>query len=195
MMKRQLVRAASVIALFFCIAWAPKAHGFLEFNTFYSNESLGLVGSTDTNNRLFWEVCLGFGIDKKSDYNVGWDYSSYSTSDSVDSVTTTYASTQMGPRFIVYFDKEHQWSLGLGYYLVTTGAYTSGSAPSETWKGTALKFDIGYNFPVTTSFFLGVRMNYSSASYASTLVGASTYSTDAHTKSIIYPSVYGIWMF
>lgn len=176
---------------------AENAWAHFELNAFYLSDSLGASSSTNANAMTVFEACLGFSIDKKANYLVGWNYSSFSTnatSSGVPSDSVKYTSTQMGPRFLIMFDKDHNWSLGLGYYLTTSGSYTLGTASAETWSGTAYKVDLGYNFTIKEDFFFGVRMNYSSSTYTQSLVG-TTYSSTTNTRTLIYPSLYTAFIF
>jgi hypothetical protein len=176
-----------VAAVLLC---SQPAHAFLEFNAFYFSDAMN-TGTSSTSTRTFIEATLGFMIDKGGRYYAGWAYASHGASDSPSGTAVTYASTEMGPRFLIMIDKAKEWSLGFGYYLVTSAAYSSGT--SETWKGSALKADIGYNFNVMESFQLGARLNYSSATYVEKLVG-SAYSTVSNTRAFIYPSLYMNWI-
>jgi hypothetical protein len=181
-------------ALFSFIAFVQKASAYVELNGFYFNDSL-TVGTAASANRLFIEGSLGFAVDSHKKYNIGWNYSTQSTSDVANGKTATYSSSQMGPRFLIFLDRNNAWSLGFGYYLVSKASYDDGNGNSATWKGTAYKVDIGYNFPVTESLLAGIRMNYSGASYSEQIVGSTTYSNVSYTRSIIYPSLYAVYIF
>jgi hypothetical protein len=175
------------------LGFARPAQAYLELNTFYSSEGLA-TASTAGATRMMIEGSVGFGIDKSHKYNVGWAYATHSASDT-GSIETTYTSTQMGPRFIYVIDKDKRWSLGLGYYLVTTGTFKTAGGSEEKWKGTALKVDLGYNFPVSEDFFVGLRLNYSSASYSERLVGDTDYTKVSYTRTAMYPSIYLFYLF
>jgi hypothetical protein len=172
---------------------SSNSYAYVEANVFYVSDTLGAETNASTT-KMFLDFSVGFAIDKKQKYLAGWNYSMHSTSDGA-ATTATYSSTQMGPRFIFVLDKENAWSLGVGYYLVTNATYNSGSGTSEKWKGTALKFDIGYNFAIASTSYAGIRLNYSSASYNERLQNETTYSTVGYTKTAMYPSLYYIWVF
>lgn len=169
------------------------AEAYIELNGFYSSESL-TAGTNATNSRMFFDFSIGFAVDKKARYLVGWNYSMHSAADGT-STTQTYSSTQMGPRFIWFVDKDNSWSLGLGYYLVTNATFDSGGGTTEKWKGTAIKADFGYNFAVGSQSYAGIRLNYSMANYNEKLVGETTYSTVSYSKTAMYPSIYYIFVF
>jgi hypothetical protein len=194
---RQLARrlgahftSAFVVVVTVGVLWSRPAHAFLELNAFYFSDTMN-TGSASTSTRTFVETALGFMIDKSGRYFAGWAYAMHNASDSPSGTAITYASQEMGPRFLIMLDKGKEWSVGLGYYLVTKATYSAGT--SQVWSGTALKVDFGYNFNVNESFQLGVRMNYSSATYSSALTGA-VYSTSANSRVYIYPSLYSNWV-
>lgn len=182
--------------IFVCLLiWTTPSLAYVEFNGFYTSEGLTVTGGNSADSRTYFEGALGFSIDKASRYLVGWGYASFSNSDQAPGGgTTTYTSTQMGPRFVYNIDKQKHWSAAFAYYIVSNANYTKANSSAEEWKGTALKFDLGYNFEISTQFMFGLRMNYSSASYTDKYVGSSWTETSM-TKTSIYPSVYSIYYF
>ena len=100
----------------------------------------------------------------------------------------------MGPRFIWFFTRSKSWSLGLTYNLVTKAEYKSGTSSTESWSGTAYKIDLGYNYALGESSFLGVRLYYASATYTSKLVESTNYSEISNTVTSTYPSIYFIYL-
>lgn len=190
------MRTLFQVALFFIFSFITvQAKAYVEVNGFYSSDSLSQTAGTKSDSKVYFEGAIGFSIDKASRYLVGWGYASFGNSDSAaGGVESKYASTQMGPRFVYNIDKAKHWSAALAYYIVTKASYSANGGASEEWKGTALKFDAGYNLEVTPSFFLGLRMNYSSATYTDKYVG-TTWTTESNTKTSIYPSAYSIFYF
>lgn len=178
-----------VFSFFGVFLHSPRVQAFVELNSFYSGETFN-PGTAVTATKTFTDICLGFSIDNNSKYLVGWNYSAHSSID-----TATYSSTQMGPRFLWMITKSKSMSLGLSYNLVTKATYTPASGTTEEWTGTALKVDVGYNFPITESWLIGFRLNYSAATYSSKLVNSTTYSTSSNTAIYTYPSIYSIFLF
>ena len=82
---------ALIISFIMTSVLTVKVRAHVEVNAFYTGEALS-AGSTMTSNRTFIEAAIGFSIDKKAQYNVGWNYSMMSMSD-VSTTTTTYSST------------------------------------------------------------------------------------------------------
>jgi hypothetical protein len=183
---------ALIIICLFVSGFARQAHAYIELNSFYSSEGL-TTDSTTAATRMIIEGSIGFGIDKNRRYNVGWAYAMHSSTDS-GSAEVTYSSAQMGPRFIYMIDRDKRWSLGLGYYLVSSATF-KGSGSEEKWKGTVIKADLGYNFPLSDDFFLGLRVNYSGATYTERLVGDTDYTKVSYTRTAMYPSIYLYYSF
>lgn len=186
-------RMIIVVAVALSSLLPARAVAFIELNAFYFSES-ETTATTSTASRMFIDAAIGFRIDKKGQYLVGWGYSTHSQTDA-GTATTTYTSTQMGPRFLWFIDKDKIWSLGLAYYLVTQASYSDGTGNAETWKGSALHVDAGYNLPFSENLSMGLRLNYSSASYAEKLIGSDDYSTIAYVKTFIYPSICVVYTF
>lgn len=175
-------------ALFFVItifSWSASA--YLELNTFYSSDNFK-NSSTTTNTVTLYDVSIGFAVDKKGLYLVGWNYTGHSTSKTT-TTSESYASTQMGPRFLFHFDKQKMYSLGFAYNLSTKATFNNGTS-TYTWKGTGLKADLGVNFPIGENTFLGLRLNYSSTSYNEQLQNTTTYTQVSYSRAFIYPSIY-----
>lgn len=182
-----------VFFLLIQISKLESANAFAELNLFYTSEASS-TGSTVNRGRTFIEGTLGFRVDKAGQYLVGWGFASHSIADTATS-SETYSSTQMGPRFLWMIDKSKNWSVGLAYYIVTTGSYSGGGGSSETWKGTALHADLGYNLPLDDNLLFSVRYNYSAATYSERLVDSTTYSAVSYNKTFIYPSLAVLYVF
>ncbi|MGE3759141.1 MAG: hypothetical protein AB7H97_15365 [Pseudobdellovibrionaceae bacterium] len=167
--------------------------GFLEFNAFYFADTMNMTEASTTN-RTFFELAVGFSMDKKGDYLVGWNYGSYTATDT-STTTASYSSTQMGPRFLFMLNKAKTWSLGTTYNLVTSAKYSpGGSGVDTTWKGTGIKVDVGYNFDLSGTL-IGIRLNYASGSYNEEITGGTALGAVSYSRNFIYPSIYTIYNF
>lgn len=188
----QMFRLFSMTA-FYLILSSKAFAGYLELNTFYFTDNTK-VDQTNTLGRIFLEFSFGFAADKRGDYLIGWNYGSYATTDSIAGTTGTYASTQMGPRFLFMLDRAKAWTLGFAYNLVSTATYNPGTE-ATTWKGTGLKLDVGHNWQVTETVKLGIRLNYSSSSFSEEITGGTALSQVSYNKTLIYPSFYTFYDF
>ena len=174
-----------LIVIFLASSHAKAA--LLDLNLFYISDSL-TTATTASYGKTFYALCAALNIDHKGSYLVGWNYATYSSSEAVGSATTTYTSTQMGPKFLVFLNKDHNWLLGLAYNILTSANDQAGSAPAEIWRGTAYSADFGYHQMVSESLMLGLRLNYSTSSYSEKLIGTA-YSTISYSRTFIYPSM------
>lgn len=165
-----------------------RAGGFLELNAFYFSDA-ATVSTTNTRTEMLFDGCLGFDVDKSGMYQVGWNYSSHSVSDA-STTTTTYASAQMGPKFVFYLNKERSWALAGAYNLITTATYsTGGGSASEKWRGTSMNIEFGYGLPLSEAMRLGLRLIYSAASYTE-VVTPSSLTTVSYSRTLIYPAIH-----
>ena len=167
-----------------------SAHAFfLESNLFYTNDALTQTSAT-TANRMFYDVAIGFNIDKKGFYQAGWAYDGFATSDAAGSSTTTYSATAMGPKFNFFFGKQRQWNLGLTYGIVSKATYSVSGSNAEVWSGTSYKAELGYIMRSDDgAFFFGVKINYVSASYTERIIGSTNYSTISYNRTFLYPTL------
>lgn len=175
------------IYMILCVVFPAQAF-FIETNAFYFSDTLAQTSATNSDTYMFIDSAVGFSVDKKDRFQVGWNYAMMNTSRSVSSTTTTYASTQMGPKFKYYLNKDRNLSISVAYNLVTSAAYSSG-ATSETWRGTSYHVDLGYTGWFSDSFAIGVKFNYASANYVETLTGGTNYTQVTNTRTNIYPSL------
>lgn len=171
----------------FLLAFArPAMATYLETDFFYYTDNFASATTTSAN-RLFFEVTLGFST-AKGRFIYGWDYVSNSATDS-GTAATSYTSTQMGPKFIWFMNKNRTYSLGFAYLLSSTANYSAGGgAAAETWTGTVMKADLGYNFWVSDSWTAGFHLNYSQASFNRQLI-SGTYTENSYSRTFIYPTI------
>lgn len=180
-----LARCGLSVALIFFVSSASAL--FIDTNLFYLSDSLVTSTATNTSTKTFYDFTIGFSVDKKGNFQVGWNYAAYSTADSVASATTTYSSAQMGPKFIYFFDKDRNWRSSFAYNISTSATYTASSI-EDKWKGTGMAMDFGYQFRGPDGFSLGIRLNYSTTTFNESLIG-TTYTTVSNVRTFIYPSV------
>jgi hypothetical protein len=190
-----MIQATGLALLVLGVALLRPANsqGYVELSAMYLSDTLNPGTTTTSTTRMYIDGSIGFMIDKRGQYLAGWGYSMHSTSNGADN-TTTYSSTQMGPRFLIYLDRDLTYVLGLAYLLVSSASYSDGAGTDETWKGTVIRADFGYAFAISPTLQLIGRFNYSMASYVEKLVGGTTYSTDASKQTAMYPSIALNWI-
>ena len=164
----------------------------VDVNLFYLSNALVTTSST-TNARTLYALTLGYALDKKGQYFIGWNYNIAASTDST-TTSTTYGSTDMGPKFVWFIDKNQIWSLGLAYNLIANATYTPAGGTGEKWSGSSLLGELGYAPPLTEMTRLGFKLTYYAASYKQVVV-ATTVTDVAYTQSWIVPSLYFAWFF
>jgi hypothetical protein len=187
----KFVLSAARHLFFVMVLFAPMVSNadaiFFDANLFYNSDSFTLAQSS-TSTRMLYDISFGFGVDKKNYFEVGWNLTGHSMSDSSNGATTAYSTTQMGPIFIFFIGKERSWRLSAAYNLQTSATYTAAGGTSEKWKGTGIAASFGHQFSIGQTASLGIRLNYSMSSFTESLIG-TTYSVVSYTRAYIYPSV------
>jgi hypothetical protein len=188
----------TLLLAFALILLSPKAHAFItDLNFFYYSDSFKIASAT-TQSRIFGDLAIGVDLDKKGRFYVAWNigYVSAADTDAATSTNTTFSVLEMGPKLGYFLDKDKIWSLALtyNYNLLVIGTYSNGGT-AETWRGSSIKFELGYTPQVSESFWVGVKLIYHSQSFNEKIVGSSDYTQVAYTRAMIYPALNLSWRF
>lgn len=124
---------------------------------------------------------------------IGWGYAGVSSTEG-STTTTTYTSTETGPKFSYLFGREQNWYLGLAYNLLAKAQYSDGTNEAE-WRGTSIKAEFGYLPKVSGRLNAGVKLNYHQATYSEQITNSTTLTQETNTKSMIYPTFSMVWKF
>lgn len=162
--------------------WAAQ----IDLGVFYFTDAVSHT-SENTYNRLAWDFFIGLNADKKARHVIGLNLNSVSTTDSIAGTETTFASSDLGIRYMFYMDKGLSWPIALTYNIQSTGTFNDGT--EATWRGTSLLGSFGYIPEIEEGQHMGIYLNYYAGSYSERIVGTSTYTTVSYTKTMIYPSI------
>ena len=170
------------------------ANFFVDFNSFYFSDAFKR-NETATDTRTFLDFAVGFGVDKYSRFQVGWNYSLISASSpSGAGGSDTYSSAEMGPKFSYYFDKERNWGASLTYNLITNAKFSPAGGSGQNWRGTNLRFDVGYGLAFSEAFRLGLRLVYSMTSFREE-IDEPTLNRISFARTLIYPAIHMSYLF
>lgn len=163
-----------------------------EIDAFYFSDSF-TNSSTESHTKTLYDLGAYLSLDKGGEVLLGWNYSNQSISDSTAS-TTSYTLTEMGPKMAYYFDKDKYWGMFLTYNLTATAKYNTGS--TVELRGNSYKVSFSYTPEIDDDevYFLGLKLNYSVASYTESVSG-STLNTISYSRTQIYPSLHFIMHF
>ncbi len=191
MYLRKVLLAVLVLASFIC---TPAIALQFDVNGVYFSDTFAPTGATSSSVFTNYDVRLGFNVDRKEKFYIGWNYSGISATQTTTAGTDQYASTGMGPSFLWAIDKDKTWILSFAYNLSSVATYTPASTGTpEKWKGTTMKAYLGYNFAIGEGMYFGPTITYYSASFNEKIVNETTYTTDANTRTQIYPALYFGW--
>ena len=169
------------------IAVSTARASFIDLNAMYLTDNLTTT-TTAAGSKILTDFSLGFKIDNAAKFNVGWNLTNVAISDST-ATTTTFSSADQGIKILVFFDNALAWGFGAAYNMVAKAKYNDGTTEEE-WRGSSIKFDIGYAAPINELFFAGLHLNYYSASYNEQILNKTSLATIAYARPIIYPSIY-----
>ncbi len=163
----------------------------LDLNTFYFSDSFN-NGTTNAANKMIWSAALLLDTSKSKRLYVGWNIVSASATDS-GSTTTTFSSTDMGPKILWVPSKNGNLTVEASYNLIVKGAYSSGGAATASqWSGSSIYASLGYLPEISESLYAGVKLNYYSVAYSKEIV--STTITDvSYSRRWIFPSICLQW--
>lgn len=172
--------------LFIMLVSVKSQAGFLlEFSGTYLSDSLK-SGTTDSSTQYFYNVGALFNM--KQNLWGGWSYLGINTTESNNSVSTTFSTADTGPYVKWQFGRSQIYSLSMAYNILSKATYKTGSATAEQWQGTSFWLSFGIMPEISSNLHMGAALNYYSASYTKkTINGAETSASDS--KSWIFPSV------
>lgn len=170
---------------------SPQAQAFLfDVNGFYFSDTFAPNSASTVSTYTNYDVRIGFNVDKKQRFFIGWNYSGVSSSYTTTAGSTQYASTEMGPSFLWALNKDKTWIISFAYNISSTATYTASGGTPEKWKGATMKAYLGYNIEVSPDCFVGPTLTYYSANFNETIINEVTYSTTSNTRTQIYPAFY-----
>jgi hypothetical protein len=158
-------------------------------NAFYFSDKITATEDSG-HDTMYFDVLLGFDLDKKGMYQVGWNYSSHSSTTDNDGDEITYkTTTQMGPGLVAYLNKSRSLRFGFAYNYKLVADYKANAGSEEEWRGTSMVANFGYQIRFDSAFSLGLRFNYVSATIEESINTADVKDDVSHKKTIIYPSI------
>lgn len=125
---------------------------------------------------------------------MGWSYASISTSDTDNNLENSYSSTEMGPRFGYYFDKEFIWSVFFTYNLSAKANVKINNQEVE-WRGTTMRGELGYMPKWGDSLQVGLKLVYYKSSYGEEIPASKVMTEVSYGRTMIYPTISMIYRF
>lgn len=157
----------------------------LDVNAFYYSDAFTYSNVESTYKRTMWDLLLGFNVNKRGSWVMGWNYASSTLAEN-PGTETSLTVKDMGPKVLAFLDKDRSWILGVTYNLITTADYASGSTTTEL-RGTSLKAELGYMAQMSDVFVMGARLNWYKPSFKEE-IDNTTLTDVTHSRAVIYPS-------
>ncbi len=157
-----------------------------DINVFYFTDTFTYSSADSAYKRTFYDFMAGFGLTKKRSFVLGWNYDSMTFSDN-PGAETSLKITDMGPKFVYYFDKDRTWVVAFTYNLITKGTYSSGATTSEL-RGSSMKAEAGYLPMMWENVFMGAKLNYYKATFNEEITNTTTLTPVSNSRTVIYPS-------
>ncbi|MGE3681821.1 MAG: hypothetical protein AB7G93_08855 [Bdellovibrionales bacterium] len=178
------------IWLFLTAVNASATPVVFDANVFYFTDDFTYNNASSAYKRTFWDVMIGLGLNKKASWVVGWNYGSMTFTEN-PGTETSLTVTDMGPKLLVYLDRNRTWALGFTYNLITTADYSTSGVSTEL-RGTSLRGEFGYLPEMWEGIYMGAKLNYYQASFKEE-VSSSTLTEVTHSRTTIYPSFAFTW--
>lgn len=182
-----------IILIFFCllVTGFAQADPLLDFGFVYSGETFNTTASS-SDTQYFYNASLLFNLDTGQRCFIGWNVFGISQASVAASTTTNYSSLDMGPSIRWNIDKAGTYSLTGTYGYLAKATYSSGSS-SENWEGSSLLAQFAIQAASgRQKIFLGLSLNYYSATYTKKVVSRVESSNSAQ-KSWIFPMITLTW--
>jgi hypothetical protein len=168
-----------------------RADMLLDFGATYSGDTFNTTTSSNST-QYFYNASLQFALDHRRQWTLGWTVFGISRATSDGAISGNYSSLDMGPQIRWNIDKAGIYSVSAAYGYLAKGAYSSGST-SETWSGSSLWGQFAVQIPIRDDkFYIGLSLNYYSASYSKKVV-SSVESSNSAQKSWIFPMLSLTW--
>lgn len=182
-----------VFFFLFCLSFSSSAlaDAAIDFGLVYSSDSLSATPES-SNNQYFYNASALFNLDNKARWNLGFAVLGISQTAKSGTTETNYSSFDLGPALRWNIDRSRIFSLTLAYGYLAKATYTVDSGAGEKWEGTSLLGQFAIQAPVQDNFYVGLSLNYYSASYSKKVVSSIESSNDAQ-KSWIFPMISLTW--
>lgn len=158
-----------------------------DINVFYFTDDM-VHSETSAYKRTFYDFMIGFAVTKKKSFVVGWNYDAMSFSDNPGTSATTLSVTDMGPKFVYYWDKQREWATAFTYNLITKGSYSAAGGTATELRGSSMRFEAGYTPMMWENIFIGAKIIYYKGTFAEEITGDTALEKVSYGRTAIYPA-------
>lgn len=169
---------------------------FLTFSSFASFMiELGSNFTTDEDNvsqfkfdKMDNRAFLGASLDSKNAFYFGQSVIMYSREASLSGTKADISTTEIGPRFMFFFDDASQIHLSAAWHPYAKGSKTVSGTKYDV-SGSSYMATFGYQLKLTRAFYLGASINYHSLSISKQTDPSNNETDVSHTYTTLYPFI------
>lgn len=130
---------------------------------------------------------LGFTINQKKSFYIGWSLYNVATKDEVNQQKSNYTTQDMGPSLRYEFGRSSMYFINFIYGIRTQTAYDSGGT-AEQWLGTNYLLQLGVAPEIADGVQVSFAFNYFSGGAAKKLV-SDVQTSVSYSKAFMTPTV------
>lgn len=176
--------------LFFCILISSlsQATALLSLDYILFTDKNTVEANTSTSsNKSMYVANLGFTINQKKNFYIGWTLYNVATKDDVNQQKSNYSTQDMGPSLRYEFGRSGLYFVNLVYGVRTQTNYDSGGT-AEQWLGTNYLIQFGVTPEIAENFVVSFAFNYFSGSSAKKLV-SDVQTSVSYSKAFMTPTI------
>jgi len=180
----------ALISALMAVLWVPRAYSDIAI----SLDTVAVQGTlatptAATQSQTVYDVGVMLSTQNKSKYYLGAMFMGYSSSDKdLTGVTTTLSIQDVLLGGTVYFTRRRDLSVTLGYGVLSSALFKTGSAATETWTGTSAVVKLSFKPEISETLSAGLSISYYAGNYVKKDV-SNTSTAFAGAKSFILPTI------
>ncbi len=187
-MRSNFRMRSPLIGFVFLACSVAKAELGAIINTAISTDNFKEASTTSTGLNYTGFVLM-MSLDKKKYYYLGYHYGSISQTATAGGTTGTFASTDLGPFLVAYFNRSRTISGSIGYNLQSTAKYNDGVNTPVEWSGTSMHIGLGLEQEISDGIWLGMKITSYSMSYSRDVTLGATATSISYTRQWLTPLI------
>ncbi len=182
-----------MFSLFLISLGSKSMAAYIDLNYFSFTDQF-TNASVNSYTRSIYDLTIGFEATNNKQIVLGLNSGSAQIKNKEGSSETSFTTSDLGLKFIYFWNKNRTWSTSLIYYFTSTAKYNDGTGTEVSYRGTGIKFDFGYNFWLSDAIALAAKIHFYNPSFKESVT--NNIITDvSYKRTIIYPNFTFIFSF